>query len=186
MSTQDNKDHYVEIPLMFDPEHFWDIYNEQWKDEITRIDRHYLQRIYLGRILVSLFIFGFIMSFVQWIWALFVGLGIVVSVVQQMKLAKELRGMESTLNTKRDEVEQWLDELKKAKEFHLLLTPDHFTLFQDNTPHEIPWENCASYETNEDYIMIIGQGDGSNFIFPRKSMNDSDFFILTNTVEEKI
>ena len=186
MSTQDNKDHYIEISLSFDPDHFWEIYNERWKDEITRIDRHYLQRIYLSRILVSLFVFGFMMFFIQWVWALFISIGVVLSVMQQMKLTKELRTMETALNAKREEVEIWLDDLQQTSEFRLLLTPDHFTFFQDNTPHEMLWGDCASYETNEDYVMIIGQGDGSNFIFPRKAMNDSDFFILTNTVEEKI
>ena len=186
MNTHNNKDHYIEIPLTFDPDNFREIYNELWKDEITRIDRHYLQRIYLSRILVTLFVFGFMMFFVQWIWALFIGLGVMLSVMQQMRLTKELRTMETALNAKRDEIEHWLDGFKQTSEFRLLLTPDHFTFFQDNTSHEIPWEHCASYETNENYVSIVGQGEGANFIFPRKAMNESDFFILVNTVEEKI
>lgn len=186
MSTHANKDHYVEIPLTFDPDHFWEIYNEQWKDEITLIDRHHLQRIYLGRILVALIVFGFMMLFIQWLWSLFAGLGIFFSVMHQLRLAGELQLMEKKLDTKREDVEKWLAELKHAKNFRLLLTPDHFTFFQDETPHQMLWKNCTSYATNKHYVMIVGQEEESNFIFPRKSMNDSDFFVLTNTVEEKI
>lgn len=186
MSTQENKDHYIEILLTFDASHFWEIYNEQWKDEITIIDRRHSDRFYMGRILTALFIFGFIMAFINWLWAFFIGLGIVASVAYQVKMANELKAMKQKLDNKRAEVETWLTDLKKAQSFRLLLTPDYFTLFQDEVPHQMLWENCQSYAIQQDYAMIVGQTDEPNFIFPRKSMKSTDFAILTKTIEEKL
>ncbi|EAY27608.1 hypothetical protein [Microscilla marina] len=186
MSTHKNKDHYIEIPLNFDVDHFWEIYNEQWQDEIILIDRRHSDRFYLGRILTALFIFGFIMAFINGVWAFFIGVGIVLSVGYQVKMANDLQAMQQKLDNKRADVEKWLDDLKTAHSFRLLLTPDYFTLFQDETPHQMPWEKCQSFAANENYLMIIGQPQEPNFIFPRKSMKEADFFTLTRTVEEKI
>lgn len=186
MGTQENKDHYVEILLTFDADHFREIYNDQWKDEITLINRRHSDRLYMGRILVALLIFGFIMFFVHWLWATFIGIGTAFSVAYQLKMANEIQTLKQKLDAKRDEAENWLTDMEKASSFRLLLTPEHFTLFQDETPHKMRWENCRSFATHQNYVMIMGQAQESNFIFPRKSMKDADFLILTKTIEEKI
>lgn len=186
MNTHDNKDHYIEIPLIFDATHFWEIYNEQWKDDIILINRRHSDRFYMVRILTALFIFGFIMSFISWLWAFFIGIGIVASVAYQVKMANDLKAMTKKLDDKRAKVETWLEGFKTTQSFRLLLTPDYFTLFQDETPHQMLWENCHSFATNENYVMIVGQTDEPNFIFPRKSMKATDFMLLTQTIEEKI
>ncbi len=78
---------------------------------------------------------------------------------------------------------KYLNVISKFTSHELLVNDSYLALIQDGNETIVRWSEFKKVELGEDFIRIEGSID---FLFPRKSMSESNFLILKELIRNNI
>ena len=85
--------------------------------------------------------------------------------------------------TWKNQVMKYLNDTSKFEKFEIKLTENYLSVLEDESETKIKLAEFKKIELKENCIILEGS---NNFLFPKKSMSDSDFVLFSNFIREKL
>lgn len=81
------------------------------------------------------------------------------------------------------QVNRYLKSLEDSKIYELRFNNEIFNVNLDNQEELSKWEDFKEFDINDEFIALEGK---FNYMFPKKSMNKSDYDLLKQTIKKNI